>query len=366
MLSEQIKNYREKTKISQAQLAEMLGVGQSYISRVEKGDRVPQNIRFIDRINELIGKVMPAEKQADISQIYQKDEHRSLGGVRAILRLASIAREAGKADDAIFELREAINFLCNDDEVVNITSGERSELLIQAEMQFGVALGDTLFDAQHSAPTHYLHSAWRRSVESENKTVEAKVLRRLGNEYRKSGNYARAEECLSRALDAADPGEERGLSAVCLARLAMVSNQEREFFKFVRIAERELDRTKQQTMTFNPVSVGEVRIRGQETFRRLTRAYIDELKDSQIVGIAPQWSVIREITIGSAILNIGEKEEAQSYLENGFKGALLCAIPKQAKRAISTMKMHYHNTDEMFERLNSYVQRRDFIGMISN
>jgi len=96
--------YRHANRLSQAQLAAILGLDQPYVSRIESGARKVRDIRMLARIADrlaipphLLGVV--GADDADFAAMLQFAE--------ATLRLSEIARQSGRAADAVSALAVA-------------------------------------------------------------------------------------------------------------------------------------------------------------------------------------------------------------------------------------------------------------------
>ena len=53
-LGQILKTYREQHNISQSKLGTLLNVDQTYISRIENGERNPTDITFLRRVAEVL------------------------------------------------------------------------------------------------------------------------------------------------------------------------------------------------------------------------------------------------------------------------------------------------------------------------
>jgi transcriptional regulator with XRE-family HTH domain len=328
--------YRQAYSLSQSALAELLGVDQSYISKIERGRRTIKDVQFLKRVVDRLGvqachielstEIFPGVSDGDILRLSS-----------SIISLADTARNAGHPGKAIHELQPLLIRLgeqarANPSDIILLRT------IARAKTTLGTALGDVLPQERlHEAATQlsealalvtYLEKAGHKSTPA----MKIELLKKIGNELRKQGSHSGGADFLERSLALEFDDASRGSAALCLARLRANQRDERAFTKAMRIATSSLERVMDFSPTFNPVAVNEVRLRGLLQLGRLTEKQIEHISGEAAVGLAPQWSIIREVTIAEAWMSVGNTTDAIAYAGRAINGALLCKLPRQISR----------------------------------
>src|SRR5437588_3094391 len=101
-----LRHFRQQHRLTQQQLAEVLNTDQSYISRIETGDRVICDLDFLRRVSDRLK--IPAEilgLSGNITTVnWNKRDPEAMRAWASIIRLAELARNSGNHETAIREL----------------------------------------------------------------------------------------------------------------------------------------------------------------------------------------------------------------------------------------------------------------------
>jgi tetratricopeptide (TPR) repeat protein len=343
-------------------LAELLEVDQSYISRLETGRRDSKDIELrksiVDRLllpPELLGLAPEDYGIRHVDELLQL--------VTSVVRLASLARNAGRADEAVAELHPLAARL----QLQTAVRPPSSDLLLAiagVKAALGTALGDLLPEDQLHVSAGYLADAWEIAAEVGNDTLRSDILRKYGNELRKVGKYSLAVEHLEHAITVAPDASARGAAAGCLARAYALMGDVGKFTTAMATASSSLDSIERHTATHNPSSVEEIELRGlvdlgrTPSVGRLLRALkpVDHLAS----GVAPQWLIIREVTVAEARLTIDDVAGGLDGVSKALAGAEAYRLPHQVQRVMRALQPMGGSSDD--ERvLQTYQDARSLV-----
>jgi transcriptional regulator with XRE-family HTH domain len=329
--------YRAMHQLSQAQLAELLGFDQSYISRLERGERRVRDIRLLAHIANrlaipphLVG--LSSDDADDFAAMVQFAE--------STLRLADVARQSGRAVDAARELGPLVARLES-----RLAEGraDRDALILlgQGRLALGTALGHILPEERLAVAARWTGRAWSLASRLDDTALQGHVLRMHGNELRKAGHVPAAIARLSQAAAMTDQVALRGATLALLARAAAEHGDTGMFDTAIGEASRLLEGTDQFTMLLNPFSIREIRIRGLLATGRINRAVAEADQpdhSSAAPLVAPQWRVIDKITSGAAMLAAGDTDATVEHARAGISLAETYRLPHQVQRALRLLR----------------------------
>ncbi|WP_088343994.1 MULTISPECIES: helix-turn-helix domain-containing protein [Rhodomicrobium] len=334
--------YRQAYGVSQSALADILGVDQSYISKIERGRRVIRDVQFLKRVVDRLG-VQPFHIGLSIDAFAGKADQDILQLSNSIISLAITARNSGHPEKAIQELHPLLIRLYGQSRT-NASDLTLLRTIVSAKIALGTALGDLLPQERLKEASKELLEALEifthteKAAQKRHSAVKTELLRKIGNEMRKQGSLEGAGDFLERSLARDRDDANRGSAALCLARLRANQQDQRAFAQALRIATNCLDRVTHFSPTFNPIAVNEVRLRGLLQLGRLTEAQIEQVSGQAAIGLAPHWSIIREVTIAEAWMSVGNTADAAAYGGRAIDGALLCKLPRQISRVKQAME----------------------------
>jgi transcriptional regulator with XRE-family HTH domain len=332
--------YRAATGLTQAEFGELLGFTQSYLSRLERGERTIRDAGTLRRIAAQLG--IPAQllgvTDPDI------DQPVSLELARPALRLASLARQAGHAMLAAQELWPVVAML----ETEHARGrGDMAflRLLTDARLTFGTTLGHVLPTERLGVVVAWTQRALESAVALHDPAVEAQVRRMHGNELRKAGRPAQAIAQLRQAatLTPADPAA-RGAALVLAARAAAEAGNPRLFDHAAEHATRLLETAGEQAPLFTRYALGEVQLRGAVRLHRHDQVarLLEARPGSRGTPPSPQWQVLDAVTRGEALLAMGETTPALADLTRAVPAAADAHLPQQLGRITQTLTEHEH------------------------
>ncbi len=323
--------YRRAGRLTQQQLADLLGFDRTYISMIERGRRSITDrgtLRHISRTLAVPPHVLgiTGPDDADFSAML------SFGA--SVIRLADTARHGGRAAEAVSELWPLITTL-----ETRIAGGhaepEAVRLLARARVSFGVTLGHLLPEEQMATAARWTGRALRLAWELGDRTLLASVLRMHGNELRKAGHAAAALIRLRQSLQLNDHPGHRGAALVLLARAAAESGQADLFDAVTAQCVQALKADEGREVFFNAFTVREVRIRGLLATGRTVEAV--DLAESFAAGESPptpQWRVIERVTTADALVRAGDEHAAVGMLSAALSDAETLRLPHQVQRII--------------------------------
>jgi transcriptional regulator with XRE-family HTH domain len=334
-----LKHYRSIHHLTQRDLALLLGLDQSYISKLENG----QGLRDIATLKHIANSLsIPGQwlgLTTDDSSSMCSSELVEVAP--SVIRLSQTVREAGRADAAVNELWPLILRL----EAQTTQDNDNPRLLLMlasAQATLGVILGDLLPEENLWMSVHFFKRAVTIVDEHDDALLKAEVYRGCGNELRKHKQYAEAVSYLEQALSLSADGITKGLAAALLARTFGEMGDWENFRNGMRTALYFQDKVASFTPTFNPVMLQEVRLRGL-----LNAQHVNEIPlllkqnttHSLSVSIAPQWQVISHLTKAEALFHVGKLDDGLDNLKTALIGAELCKLPHQVQRAIRAVRV---------------------------
>jgi transcriptional regulator with XRE-family HTH domain len=324
-------SYRRAGRLTQQQLADLLGFDRTYISMIERGRRSITDrgtLRHISRTLAIPPHVLgvTGPDDADFSAML------SFGD--SVIRLADIARHGGRAAEAASELWPLITRL-----EARVAGGhpepEAVRLLAQARVSFGVTLGHLLPEEQMATAARWTGRALRLAWDLGDHTLLASVLRMHGNELRKAGHAAAAMIRLRQSLQLNDHPGHRGATLVLLARAAAESGQADLFDAVTGQCAQALKADEGHEVFFNAFTVREVRIRGLLATGRTGQAVdLAEGFAAEESPPTPQWRVIERVTTADALARAGDEHAAASMLPGALSDAETLRLPHQVQRII--------------------------------
>lgn len=353
--------YRQANGLSQSALASILGVDQSYISKIERGHRQVNDLQFLKRIVDRLG-LDPLLLGLPLNTFTSKADDEILQCSNSIIALAEMARNSGHPEKAVMELRPLLVRLSSRS---NRSPDDHTLLKMIARTRtiLGTALGDLLPQNRLWEASRELAVALKiidhlEGEERRRLPARPELLKKLGNELRKQGSHRKASDFLDRSLLLNEDIASRGSAALCLARLKADQNDKRGFAAALRMASNCLEQVDCFSPTFNPVAMHEVRLRGALKLGSLTERQIAAADEQMSIGLAPHWAIIREVTIAEAWLSVGNISEASCHAERAIDGALLCKMPRQISRVFDAFsEMEDPVSDDITDRAARGIAR---------
>lgn len=252
----------------------------------------------------------------------------------SVIRLARIARQSGRAAEAVSELWPLITRL-----EARVAAGyaepETMSLLAQARMSPGVALGHLLPDERLATAALWTGRAVRIAWHLGDRPLLGLVLRMHGNELRKAGHPAAGIIRLRQALQVEDHPVRQGAGLVLLARAEAEFGQTGLFDATTSQCVQAIEKASEQDVLFSPFTVREVRLRGLLATGRAAQAA--ELAGRYPAGSgppSPHWQVIERITTAEVLARSGDEHTAETMLTAAISDAETLRLPHQVQRII--------------------------------
>jgi transcriptional regulator with XRE-family HTH domain len=331
-LGQVLVEYRRAGRITQQQLADLLGFDRTYISMIETGRRAVADHSTLAHVARtlaipphLLG--LAAADDADFASMLEFGH--------AVIRLAEVARHGGRAAAAVTELWPLIIRL-QARIAAGFTEPAVIRLLAEARVELGVALGHLLPDERLATAAWWTGRALRLAWDLGDRRLLAAVLRMHGNELRKAGHPAASIVRLRQSLQVEDEPASTGAGLVLLARAASQAGQPALFdvacARSVQLLERSTGR---EEVLLSEFTVREVRIRGLLATGRTARAI--QLAGQQSASgepPTPQWRAIEQITTAEALASAGEQNTAAAMLAAAVTAGEALRLPHQLQRVI--------------------------------
>ena len=161
----------------------------------------------------------------------------------------------------------------------------------------------------------------------------ARALTMHGNELRKAGRVDAAIGRVARGLALARDSQARASACAMLARAAGETGRADLFDDAIDGYRRHLAETDGTGMLANPFTFHEMLLRGLVATGRAARA-ARLLHARPSPPVAPQWTVIEQITVGEVLLATGDRSGAENALLAALVGAETYQLPHQVQRAV--------------------------------
>ncbi|MFE4830864.1 helix-turn-helix domain-containing protein [Streptomyces sp. NPDC056672] len=249
--------YRRVHGLNQTVLGELLGYDKTYISALELGKRVLDDVGSRRRVCEAL-RLPP--HVLGITDPTDTDHPAMLQFGESTVRLAEIARQPGHASEAVSELCPLVARL-----EARIDDGHTERdvlhLLARARVGLGVALGNVLPEERLATAAHWTAKSLGIAEYFEDPRMTSYVLRMHGNELRKANLRGAAVQRLCRAAATVPDDTARAAALPLLARAVGALGNGVLFDRVMRETDVLLDRV-DHTSLFNPFSLHEIRLRG--------------------------------------------------------------------------------------------------------
>ncbi|HEV2782915.1 MAG TPA: helix-turn-helix transcriptional regulator [Actinophytocola sp.] len=327
-----LRTYRGINRLSQEQLADLLGYDKTYISMIETRRRTIGDIATRRHIARTLGLpvhllgVTDGTGDAGFTAMLQFGD--------STIRLAEVARKAGCAVDAVNELWPLVARL-----ETRAAEGllERDALILlgQGRAALGVSLGTVLPEERLATAARWTGKAVRVAERLGDHAFLGHALRMHGNELRKANHPAAALARLTHAAALANDREGVGTSYALLARAAGDHGYPDLFDHALDCCRKLMDGGVAHGMLFNPFAFREIWLRGLMSTGRATAAVrIIQTDDSDWRPVAPQWRVIERVTTGEVLLTAGQRDAAEDALRTALSSAERHRLPHQIQRGI--------------------------------
>jgi transcriptional regulator with XRE-family HTH domain len=334
-----LKIYRNTHRLTQHELAMLLGFDQSYISKLENG----QGLRDIVVLKDIADRLgLPPHWLGLIPQDYATKHSTELLAIApSVISLSKTVRETGRAHEAVNELWPLILRL----EAQATQDRENPRLLLtlaSGQATLGVILGDLLPEEDLFVSIHFFKKAVAIAEELGDDSFKTEVYWGCGNELRKNKQYTEAIYYLERALSLAPGSVAKGFVTALLARAYGEMGDQSNFDDVIENVLHFLDKAPYFTPIFNPVMIHEVHLRGLINVGHINRiSPLVERNDisTMTVYIAPQWHTISQLTLAEAMFRIGKFDDGLAKLQTALIGAELCKLPHQVQRAMRSLKL---------------------------
>ncbi|SFQ28635.1 helix-turn-helix domain-containing protein [Amycolatopsis rubida] len=325
-----LRAYRAANGLSQEALAALLGYSKSYVALIESRRRTPADVsgrRHIARALglpfHLLGVTDPDD--ADFAALVHFGD--------SVIRLAEIARQSGRAVEAVNELWPVAARL-----EARAAEGrlERDTLLLlaSARLALGVSLGTVLPEERLTGAAVWTGKALLLARRLDDSPFLAHALRMHGNELRKAGRLPAAVARLEHAAAVSSDPAGRGSALALLARTSGDAGMADTFGAAVDGCRRALDSGAEHGMLLNPYSLREIHARGLLALGRPVDALRALHTGSAGEPAAPQWRVIEAVTTGEVLAATGDRDGSAEALRAAIATAEQRRLPHQLQRAI--------------------------------
>uniref|UniRef100_UPI003F499031 helix-turn-helix transcriptional regulator n=1 Tax=Amycolatopsis sp. CA-096443 TaxID=3239919 RepID=UPI003F499031 len=325
-----LRAYRAANSLSQEALAAILGYDKSYVAMIETRRRTPHDVagrRHIARALglpfHLFGVTDPDD--ADFAALVHFGD--------AVVRLAEIARQSGRAVEAVNELWPLAARL-----EARAAEGrlerETLSLLASARLALGVSLGTVLPEERMPGAAVWTGKALLLARRLDDPPFLAHTLRMHGNELRKAGRLPAAVARLEHAVAVSPDPAGQGSALALLARASGDAGLGETFDTAIHGCRRALESGAENGMLLNPFTLREIHARGLLALDRPG----DALRVLHTGGAgdpaAPQWQVIADVTTGEVLAAAGERDGSAEALSAAIATAEQRRLPHQLQRAI--------------------------------
>ena len=333
-----LKHYRSVHRLTQRDLATILGFDQSYISKLENG----QGLRDIAVLSHIAHCLDIPEQWLGIAPngSLSLSSSELVEIAPSVIRLSQVVRETGRADAAVHELWPLTLRL--ETQAEQDKSNARLLLMLaSAQAMLGILLGDLLPEEELWVSVAFFKKAAAIVDEFGNASIQAEIYRGYGNELRKYKQYEQALRCLEKALFLAPDKIAQGTVAALLARTYGEMGERENFGEVMQTVLYVQDRTTNFTSTFNPVMIHEIHVRGLLSLGQISEhSRLLQQNHAQLASIpvAPQWHVISQLTTAQALFHLGKVDDGLAKLQAALLGAELYKLPHQVQRAMRALK----------------------------
>jgi transcriptional regulator with XRE-family HTH domain len=325
-----LRAYRAANRLSQYALAEILGYDNSYIARIETGQRTPRDVTGLQYIARVLG--LPYHLLG-VSDPGHGDFAALLQFGDSVIRLADLARRSGHPVEAVNELWPLVARL-----EARAAEGrlERDSLflLATARLALGVSLGTVLPEERLNGAAVWTGKALVLARHMDDQPLLAETLRMHGNELRKANRPSAAVARLEQALALSTDPTGRGSALALLARANGDAGHRDRFDTAVTECRRVLDSGAERGMLINPFTVREIHARGLLALHQPADALRVLNTDATDQPAAPQWQVIERVTAGETLAATGDRAGAEDALLTAIDTAEDRRLPHQLQRAI--------------------------------
>lgn len=330
-----LKRYRQQQGLSQAKLAELLHLDQSYVSRLETGRRQITSIRELRSIARRLG-ISPGEFGVNDTIKAQA----SLDGfdprhALSVIRQARRRRTRG-------ETLEASTDLATVEPSVRVWALEHPDdesRMVRTELLFtrSLILADLLPEDELPEAAKAMSQAWRLTDRTTIDLPGAYLLSNLGNQLRRSGQLEVAVPVLERALaEQREPDDIVG-TALLLAKATSTLRRSDNFSRSIRLARQHLDSCEAGSALINDFALCEIEARGLLQLNKPARAVqvLNSRDGSSELLAVPQWRIIFTITRAEALLQTdADFDQAAELLTDAARAAQALHLPHQLQRII--------------------------------
>lgn len=275
----------------------------------------------------------PAEAGLDDRRANKHLDGDDLRRIGQIVGMAEDLRNAGRAGAANRGLTPALADLKQ-----AAAAGQRdtdfSLVLLDGLLAATVVRGDLATEEDRPQTIALAKNAVRVSLAVSDDAGRALALNVLGNQQRIGRQFDGALASVARA-NALQIGPAAACSsAITIARIASERGDTEQFRDATRIAWTNLDLVKEPTAVINPLSIGEIEVRGLLALGLADEAAgrLEEVGRYHSATIAPQWQIILDITSGEAALAQGDLESALAILAQAADSATVQFLPHQLQR----------------------------------
>lgn len=329
-----LRTYRKINRFSQERLAAVLGYDKTYISMIETRRRVISDVSTLRHIAHTLG--IPVHALG----VTEPDDTTYLAMIQfadSILNLAEVARQSGRAVDAVNELWPLIARL-EARAAEGLVDRDSLGLLGRARVALGVALGEVLPDEKLCTAARWTGQALQVAERLNQPATLAYTLAMHGNELRKAGHLAASVTRLRHALALSSELPASATACAMLARAAGETGDAELFDDTITNYRHLLDQAGDTDMFNSEFTFREIQLRGLVGTSRAHAAARLMAQPHHSTPAAPQWAVIEQITTGHVLLTIGDKCNAEGALLSAITGAQTYRLPHQLQRAARIAK----------------------------